>query len=339
MDGALVAVVVAIGSGESYDPLFSKVKQFAGEGKQVASFAASATSLPYIAAALSGVPIQELCPGPCASPLGMLRGGLRQLIGDVRRVQPDSVVFNWECCSGCMHEHFHSSTIVMDLVKQLLDRGFMVMFSDFSLKALIKDWREDLLGPKPFVKTTQFDNKFKLRFDPASLRTCPSAQLQKLGELARDGKAELHAMPETIGFSVDWQKADCTSYKCRVLTVMTELDDQPARPMKGQSCKVGDHRGLAGHVLLTYPSGGQLLASAGHWVELSRLDVKETDLLEVAASYGTACHREVQESMSACKSAAERRQVVQSYSSQIVQQSTPCCHSRVAPPKRTHRSQ
>merc|ERR1712232_369843 len=96
------------------------------------------------------------------------------------------------------------------------------MFSDFSLKALIQDWHEGFLGPNPFVRNATFDGSFKLHFDPALLCSCPSAQLQKLGELASDGKAELHAMPNTLAFSVNWSKATCSTYRCNVLTVMTE---------------------------------------------------------------------------------------------------------------------
>lgn len=223
----------------------------------------------------------------------------------------------------------------MELVKRLLDHGHMVMFSDFSLKALVEDWREDLLGPNPFVKTTVIENNFRLRFDPAVLSACPSAQLQKLGELASDGKAELHAMSNTIAFSVRWRKADCRAYNCKVLTVMDQLDGQPACPVPGEGCEVGAHRGLAGHALLTYPSGGRLLASAGHWVELSRLDVTEANLLQVAASYGAAFQGEVQASMAACSSAGERQKTLQTYSCQMVQQSAPCSYSMSSmPPSR-----
>lgn len=227
----------------------------------------------------------------------------------------------------------------MNLVKCLLDRGHMVMFSDFSLKALIQDWQEDLLGPNPFVKSTEFGGKFKLRFDPMILSECPSAQLQKLGELAGDGKAELNALPGTIAYSVRWSKADCSAYNCKVLTVMTELEGKPARPVPGEGCEVGSHQGLAGHVLLTYPSGGQLLASAGHWVELSRLDVTETNLLQAAAAFGTTFQGEIQSSMAACSSSGERQRTIQAYSSQMVQQCTPCSYSlprggpKSAPPR------
>jgi hypothetical protein len=217
--------------------------------------------------------------------------------------------------------------VVVGVVKQLIDLGHMVMFSDFSLKALIKEWKEDVLGPNPFVKTGEFQHNFKLRFDPAALSACPSAQLQKLAELASAGEASLHAMSGTIAFSVNWSKADCRAYNCQVLTVMTELDGDQARPDTGKVCEVGEHAGFAGHVLLSYPSGGQLLASAGHWVELSRLDVTEENLLQAAASYSVDFQNELQASLASCRNAEQRATTMSAYSCQIVQQSAPCSYS------------
>merc|ERR1739845_111941 len=108
---------------------------------------------------------------------------------------------------------------------------------------------------------------------------------------------------------------------------MTEINGQPCRPTPGEGCEVGAHRGWAGHVLLTYPSGGQLLASAGHWVELSRLDVTTADLLQAAASFGAAYQAEVRSSLASCGSVEEQRRTVQAYSSRMVQQSSPCSYS------------
>ena len=44
-------------------------------------------------------------------------------------------------------------------------------------------------------------------------------------------------------------------------------------------CFIGDHTGLAGHCLLTYPSGGKLLTSCGHWIELVKLDITNEDII------------------------------------------------------------
>lgn len=36
--------------------------------------------------------------------------------------------------------------------------------------------------------------------------------------------------------------------------------------------------GSACHVLLTYPSGGMILTSMGHWIELMKIDTSEKKL-------------------------------------------------------------
>ena len=46
--------------------------------------------------------------------------------------------------------------------------------------------------------------------------------------------------------------------------------------------KIGEKVGPAGHVLLTYKSGGRLLTSMGHWVELMKIDTSEKKLFELA---------------------------------------------------------
>jgi hypothetical protein len=321
-DKILVGVIVTISDGASYDQLFTQVPQLAGENQRVATYRASVASLPHVIDELSGNPPQGSRPSP-------LHRNLRRLITDIRQVQADSVVFNWECCSGCGSNRFHDAHIVMDLVKQLLDRGHMVMFSDFSLKALITEWKENLLGPNPFLKVSEFGGKFQLRFDAEVLKACSSAQLQKLGELASNGKADLHALPDTIAYSIDWTKADCSAYDCQVLTVMSQINGERVQAQNpGQMCEAGGRQGLAGHVMLTYPSGGRLLASAGHWIELSRLDVNLADLIQAAASYGTTFQNEVQASMAACRTNEERQRSIQAFSSQMIQQSAPCSYSR-----------
>merc|ERR1712054_469641 len=327
-DDDLVAVVATIKSGHSYDPLFSQVPQLAGEGKRVAVYEISTSALQYIYGELSGNPVHQ---GRSSE----LNRNLRHLMRDINAVQPDSVVFNWECCGGCNDAGFTDSSVVIPLVKRILDRGHMAMFSDFSLKALIHDWKEDLLGPHAFLKVGEFSSNFKLAFDVATISACPSAQLQKLGELASDGKASLHAMGGTIAFTVNWQKADCSAYECKVLTAMTQFDGNDVQPAPGQGCEAGGKRGYGGHIMLTYPSGGRLLASAGHWMELSRLDVTEENLYQAAASYGAAFQAEIQGSLASCQTPAQVSATIQQYSSQMIQQSAPCSYSMPCrpPPK------
>jgi len=62
-----------------------------------------------------------------------------------------------------------------DLVKFLLEKGYFLMFSDFSLKALIGSWSEAHLGPKPFKKIGEISTGFNMKFDAKALSECDSA--------------------------------------------------------------------------------------------------------------------------------------------------------------------
>lgn len=60
------------------------------------------------------------------------------MIKNVKQLDPDCVVFNWECCSNYGGSNFpEGKDHLFDFVKFVIDKGHMTMFSDFSLKALI----------------------------------------------------------------------------------------------------------------------------------------------------------------------------------------------------------
>ena len=61
------------------------------------------------------------------------------------------------------------------------------MFSDFSLKALINEWDVQLLGRNPFKRTGNISGITTLKFNPSTLKECPSTQLQLLGDLVDSG--------------------------------------------------------------------------------------------------------------------------------------------------------
>jgi len=161
-------------------------------------------------------------------------------------------------------------------VKLFLERAHIVQFGDFSTKALIGVWDEAILGPKPLCQVGSFGSHFDLKFDPEKLLECPSAQLVKVGELCEEKRTcHVHAMGGTVMFTIDKAKSDTPLYKLDVLTVMTTAEGN-ACPRKECTTKRGDS-GCAGHVMLTYPNrttgaSGILMISAGHWIELSKLD-------------------------------------------------------------------
>jgi len=262
------------------------------------------------------------------------------LAADIRHVAAESVVLNFECCGCCSETGFagdaRESAEIWRAIDTFISRGSFVMASDFSLKALIHDWQPAVLGPNPFVQLggRGCGASFELRFDPAKLSSCPSAQLAAVGALCEQGFARSHAMPGTILYAVDESKAAAATAagSCiEVLTVVARADGMTATQqlslagLKGPLLsETGGAQGLAGHVLLTRPSGGMLLTSMGHWIELTRLGVTEESLLSASMSHDAAFGQQVSTELGSARSAEEREAVVQRYSSKMVQMSSPC---------------
>ena len=64
---------------------------------------------------------------------------------------------------------------------------------------------------------------------------------------------------------------------------------------KNYLSKIGEKVGTAGHVLLTYKSGGHILTSMGHWIELMKIDASEKKLFELAQEeFGAEMAEEMQ---------------------------------------------
>jgi len=161
------------------------------------------------------------------------------------------------------------------------------------------------------------------------LKECASAQLQKIGELCEKGCAVVHAMDGTIAYGIDVEKADNDMYSLDVLSVITETFDLSVNNVdQNYLTSIGNYNGLAGHVVLKYRSGGVLLLSAGHWVELSRIDVNEEVLFKVSSSYTTSYSSEYNESMTmdinSSSTAQERKKKSMTYSIKYIQSSVPC---------------
>jgi len=280
--------------------------------------------------------------------------------------KPGAVVFNFECCAGCSSA-FPQKNAVFELVEQCLLRGHMVMCSDFSMKCLIDQWPKEKLGPNPFTRNNLgFNGRLQLHFVPSVIKRCPSSQLQKVGKLCANGTASVHAMSGTIDYTLTTKAqelaysgtsvggATSTNYQIQLLSVVKRKKGQVTDCCVGKGSKkaimtevgtttclsapilalIGDYlpdlkqAGAAGHVLLTYPSGGQLLTSCTHWVELQKLDgVSERALLKMAMmDYGETEAEEMMSDMSLGMYKGQkmcREEVMQNYAKKYVKSSAP----------------
>lgn len=340
----LAAVIVSIRNGGSYDDLFSRVKQKAAEGTRVACYLVNNYDADELQALVEGQVAEAATEAAARTASETSENIATQMRADIAMVDPSSVVFNWECCGGCSGDSFSGRKAPTTLMSALLAKGYMVMVSDFSLGALIKHWDATTLGANPFKKVGEFTNQLTLRFSPEVLVACDdSAQLQILGELCSSGEAHVHAMSGTKAFTVD-QKVTPAAHpqgtqgwtEMEVLTIVTKLggkDPSAFTRIKDELCTLGDHKGLAGHVVLRYPSGGRLLASCPHWIELSNLDVNAEQLLQVAETrYGMAYASRMRQQMASFGGGAagkkKRKAYVSSNACMFVQQSAPAKYSK-----------
>jgi hypothetical protein len=154
----------------------------------------------------------------------------------------------------------------------------MVMFSDFSLKAIIPNWNEKILGPNPFIRLpSAFQGFAVLKFGPIALRESPSAQLHSVRDLSVGGTCYVQCRGDTITYTINRKAADSESYEIQILTVITNI-----AMSKDKICSTKAGEGSARHVLLVYPCGGRLLASMTHWSELAKVDTTEQKLIDIA---------------------------------------------------------
>jgi hypothetical protein len=224
-DEELSAVILTVaGGGQTYDKLFTAVPQQAAEGMRTAVYEMSFSSLATVVAELRN-----------PDPAGTASACHHQLRADVHAVEPEAVVFNFECCACCGSEGFALSardkTALWEAIAFAVERGSFVMASDFSLKALIRDWRPQILGPCPFVGVSDMGGCgacFELTFSPEELQSCPSAQLNTVGQLCQHGTATSHAMSNTITYSIDAERAReaiGAGTAITVLTVASRIDE------------------------------------------------------------------------------------------------------------------
>lgn len=338
----LVAVIVTISEGSSFDPNFSEMEPQTVPGERVSTYAISCLDVGKLHGYLAGH--EAVPPAPSA---------WWNLIEDVRSVPADSVTLNWECCSGCSDSGFPGrsgfgsrrsqraarsgsnptvASPTMKLMGLALSSGYTAMCSDFSMKALISEWSEEHLGPNPFMKmSVECSEQFQLDFIPEELQNeeVPQ-QLQVVGELcAEQGKAVVQAMGGTIVYTLNPHRPHTSVYDLKVLTVVSDWGLGNESLPEAMKCSVGsgtnEKRGAAGHVTLTYSSGGgQLLTSMGHWIELTRIDTSLEAVARVAAhNFGEAERHQFTLEHDRLSSDTERRDHLQSWSKQMVQKSVP----------------
>lgn len=318
----LLSVIVTISAGSSYDNLFREVPQVAPGGR-ISIYFLNLDRIDEFFQHLKSFQSSKI-------------DEIKTLGKEMEEISPDAVVFNFECCSGCSANayntndyHFPQKGSTINLINYLLERGHMVMCSDFAVRALINDWGKKL-GSNPFVILGECKNFIELSFSPKALEESPSKQLQMVGQLCHTGQAFIDDVwRKTVVFGIDTKKIENDLYKVTVLTIVTNTAGFDINSKKEYSSTIEDKSGPVGHVLCKYRTGGMLLLSAGHWIELSNLNVNIHNLEEVALkNYGENYgYMEKIEEMKNTEDECEKQIKINKMACKFVQQTAACNYS------------
>lgn len=86
--------------------------------------------------------------------------------------------------------------------------------------------------------------------------------------MAEGGTCHINVMGGTICYSINRDNLNHKVYKLKLLSISANTLPK----VQKYRCELEGAKGSACHVLLTYPSGGMILTSMGHWVELMKID-------------------------------------------------------------------
>merc|ERR1712137_1367362 len=177
-------------------------------------------------------------------------------------------------------------------------------------------------GPNPFIQLpTGCNSQFKIEFFPTQLQQegVPQ-QLQVVGDLCTEnGFAVVQAMSNTILYTLKPDRKGTSRYTLNVLTVVSEHDGGRLSEDR-QKCSIVSESsdvmksGFAGHVMLNYDSGGQLVTSMGHWIELTRINTSLEAVLRVAQhNFGQSELALLQEDLGMQNSDRDREECMQKW--------------------------
>lgn len=310
----VVSVIVSICNGSSYDPVFRTTEQKADVDGQVIVYHMSPSEY---SALIDNTSELE---------------AIREFRQIVRDIHPSAVVFNWECCSQFSDAGFgEDPTETYRLIDYCLKRGYTLIFGDFSLKALIGTWNDEILGTCPFVKTGEMGGTFQLYFNRKQLLGCPSAQLRVVARLTDQTQVTVGCLGGTIMYTVkDMYNID-SRYGLKILSVMKQTDKTDYTKSGFNTYTVPGQllNGYTAHTLLTYknPQGspGRILTSCGHWCELYSIETSIHHILDVAMEdYGEDYALKIEREYAKTDSDSERKAFNLKYAKQFIKQTPPC---------------
>jgi len=157
---------------------------------------------------------------------------IQELLDQIHSVNPECVLFNFECCSG-VEQSIPFADSVFNLTHVLLDHKFMIKFSDTTARYIIQHWDAQILGTNPFVIKNNYSGKVLYKFDKAQLARSQSNQFRLISSLVTDDCFSINAHEDTLGFTIlnSSDKMNLSMIKCKfknveILTRVVSIDNE-----------------------------------------------------------------------------------------------------------------
>lgn len=298
-DLPVVSIIFTIFSGSSYDSLYSRAKQVSPEGTTVAVYSVDLNQIDDFFEYLTNE---------------SKKSEVFDYIRGIMNIEPECVLFNFECCSGCQElqknttKNFNGSNFSSSILSKIKNFGFSSNKSEKKCDSISNGY--GFLKEKSVLKLIKlcitkgyyimfgdFSVKAILNnWDSSILGDNPFEQIGECNNsinLTFDSKTLMESESNQMRIVGELCRDGVASIHCMSNTVVFALKKNAILKTtkyegkiltKAESNGVYDKSNLIdgkytiGHVSLKYKSGCIIFFSAGHWIELNDINVNINDL-------------------------------------------------------------
>lgn len=315
----LVSIIVTFTSDESFDTSLRSKKPICRDDLRVDVYAVDIKKIEIF--------VNLLLYSSMTDNINVSQSSIESIIflkNSFQEVSKQCILFNFECsplfkCKVSGKFGLVSKDSTLNLLKYLIDElKCHIMFSDYSLKALINDWDTEILGLKPLKeigkvgelgKTPKEKYEKEIFLMTDNIEKSESSQIKVVRLLSKTDKILMNCLRNTIIVGLDASKLPNTEiqktdtdnekkllkqkksktivtkkYDFKVLTKVCNLEE--ACYYEEDYFLDKSSKDSIGHAYFKYESGSILFISTCHWneLELDKFEVDENKLKQFIKS-------------------------------------------------------
>lgn len=216
----------------------------------------------------------------------------KNLLRDFDKLEGKNIMVYFECCGFLTGNDCEFSPTSMSLILYLLfEKKCFILFSDFSLKALINSWNEEMFGLNPFIRYDDFKKgEIKISFEKEKFKNSNLKQLQVISELVSTkeeiGNISVKVLEETISFGFKEELLNTESYNIEILSNIKNELEEIKETQEFKRRKI--NKSSIGQAIINFKKKdeqnnieeyGKILVSNSHFCELSEINYNKDSLM------------------------------------------------------------